>query len=53
MVILQAGILDSDSDLYVLRHAFVEQKSKCFEISDGKPQFVGQPPPPDLSVILE
>jgi hypothetical protein len=53
MVILSAGILDNSADLYVFRHAFVEQKAECCEIHDDAPQFEGMPPPPDFSIILE
>jgi hypothetical protein len=53
IVILQAGILDADVELRVFRHAFVDQKSGCCEITDCKPQFEGQPPPPDPSVLLD
>ncbi|MGI3168479.1 GFA family protein [Pseudooceanicola sp. C21-150M6] len=52
IVILQAGILDGTAELPVFRHAFVGQKSPCCDITDGLPQFDGQPPAPDPSVLL-
>lgn len=53
MVILQVGVLDESSELEVFRHAFVGQKSACCEITDGKPQFEGQPPAPGPSILHE
>lgn len=53
MVILCAGTLDDSSNLHVFRHAFVDQKTECCNISDGAPQFRGQPPAPDMSVLNE
>ncbi|MBU2981773.1 GFA family protein [Lentibacter algarum] len=53
MIVLQAGVLDNCSELDVFRHAFVGQKSGCCEITDGKPQFEGQPPVPDVSELHE
>ena len=52
MVILNAGCLDEGPDIEVFRLAFVEQKSPAVKINDGKPQFEGQPPAPDPSVLL-
>lgn len=52
IVLLHAGVLDDTTDLRVFRHAFTGQKTACCEITDGAPQFEGQPPPPDPSDIL-
>lgn len=44
--VLKAGILDDEPGTRPFRHAFVAQKAAWFEISDGLPEFDGQPPPP-------
>ena len=53
IALLHSGILDLGAELPIFRHAFVRQKSDCFEITDGKPQFEGQPPAPDPSILYE
>ena len=45
-VILNAGVLDDDPGTRPFRHAFVGQKACWHDITDGLPQFEGQPPPP-------
>ncbi len=53
VALLHAGLLDAEVEIPVFRHAFVAQKSGCCEITDGKPQYEGQPPPPDMSVLFD
>lgn len=46
-VLLNPGVLDDDPGTRPFRHAFVAQKASWHELSDGLPQFPGQPPPPE------
>ena len=45
LMILNAGVLDGDPGTRLFRHAFVAQKACWHEITDGLPQFEGQPLP--------
>ena len=45
-VVLIAGVLDDDPQTRPFRHAFVGQKARWHEITDGLPGFDGQPDPP-------
>ena len=53
LVLLHAGLLDEGAELPVFRHAFTAQKAPGVAITDNSPQFEGQPPPPDPSVLLD
>lgn len=46
-VILNPGVLDDDPGSREFRHAFVGQKAPWHRITDGLPEFDGQPPRPD------
>jgi len=51
-VIVHAGILDDANALSVFRHAFTAQKLEGVDLTDGLPQFEGQPPAPDPSMLI-
>jgi hypothetical protein len=46
LMLLHAGVLDSDPGTRLFRHAFVAQQACWHEIADDLPRFAGQPPPP-------